>query len=325
MIDLITLVKPSLSDEEIFNIVWRNGLQTNSKDGVVFYDNIGTKNLKQQNGLFIRIETNGRLKLEGSLHKYRNDITNNGRNNFDLFTMSEAKGTIERLLFDKGIVAEGTRVYNYEVGINLNVSKDCRAYMDKMRSIGPEGNLKPFFVNARYKDKRTITTLFHKDFRKYFKVYDKVFEMKDRKSKLIPEGNILRIETVFRRQDKCFVNDFFSPDNLRKMVNTFFRDWRTIQFEKDIITPKGTGRARQQLCIEIMNKGPDIVLRQAKEKHDRRVLTDWEYRNIREFVTNEWNVLKKEIRYIKSDEELEFRQLMADCQTIIENDDYSTK
>lgn len=57
MIDLITLVKPDLSDREIASIIERNSLQTNSKDGVVYYDNMSTKNLTQQKGVFIRIET----------------------------------------------------------------------------------------------------------------------------------------------------------------------------------------------------------------------------------------------------------------------------
>lgn len=316
MIDLLTLVKSSLSDEEISAIVWRNGLETHSEAGVVWYDNRAIKNLKQQGGIYIRIDTKRKLTLEGSLHKYRNEIDGNGRYNYNLFTMSEAKSTIDRMLFDKGIEPQGVKIHNYEIGINLNVAKDCRTYMDKMLVMGD----KPLFVNAQYKDEREETTLFHRHYRKYFKIYDKVFEMMDRKSKQIPEGNILRLETVFRRQDKCFVHDFFTPGILRKTVDTFFRDWDKIRFDRDIITPKGTGRARRQLCIDIIDKGSDAVLQKAKERHRNGSLKDREYRSIREFIQNEWNSLKKEIRFIRSDEELEFRQLIEDCRTILEND-----
>lgn len=324
MIDLITLVK-QLQDDEVSLIVERNDLQTNSKAGIVFYDNMDTKNLSQQKGMFIRIETNQKLKLEGSLHKYFNEISGRERNNLNLFSMLEAKRAIEQLLIEKHIDIEGLRVYNYEIGLNLNVSKDCRAYLDKMRSIGSVGKEKQLYVNARYKDERVKTTVFHKHTRKYFKVYDKVFESMDKKRKYIPENNILRIETVNRRLDNCSVEDFFSSSNMDKMVEDFFRDWRTIQFEQDIITPKGTGRAKQHLCMDIISKGRDAVLMQAKERHCNGSLTDWEYRNIREFTINEWDTVKKSIKFIQSDEEVEFRRLMKVNYTLLKNDENINK
>lgn len=320
MIDLITLVK-QLQDDEVSLIVERNDLQTNSKAGIVFYDNMDTKNLSQQKGVFIRIETNQKLKVETSLHKFFNEIAGRERNNINLFSMSDAKRTIDQLLIEKHIKADDLRVYNFEMGLNLNVSKNCRSYLDRMKSIGSVGNEKQLYVNARYKDERMKTTVFHKHTRKYFKVYDKVFESMDKKKKYIPDENILRIETVNRRLDNCSVADFFSPANMDKLVETFFRDWRTIQFEQDIITPKGTGRARQHLCLEIMNKGKDAVLKQAKERHGNGSLTDWEYRNTREFIVNEWDTIKKSIRFIQSDEEQEFRQLMKVNYTLLKNDE----
>ena len=320
MFDLITLVK-QLQDDEVSLIVDRNGLQTNSNAGIVFYDNMDTKNLSQQKGVFIRIETNQKLKVETSLHKFFNEIAGRERNNINLFSMSDAKRTIDQLLIEKHITADDLRVYNFEMGLNLNVSKDCRVYMDRMKSIGSVGNEKQLYVNARYKDERMKTTVFHKHTRKYFKVYDKVYESLDKKRKDIPDENILRIETVNRRLDNCSVADFFSPANMDKLVETFFRDWRTIQFEQDIITPKDTGRARQHLCLEIMNKGKDAVLKQAKERHGNGSLTDWGYRNTREFIVNEWDTIKKNIRFIQSDEEQEFRQLMKVNYTLLKNDE----
>ncbi|MDL2230333.1 hypothetical protein LJB87_00910 [Alistipes sp. OttesenSCG-928-L06] len=319
MIDLITLVKPGLSNDEVSTVVSWNCLQTNSKDGVVFYDNLNTKNLAQHKGVFIRIETNQKLKVEGSLHKYFNDTSGGIRGNHNLFTMADAEKAFKHLVSEKAIPVDNLRVYNYEIGINLNLSKNCRTFLDKMKSIGPAGGEKQLYVNPRYKDERVKTTVFHTHTRKYFKAYDKVFELKDKKKKHIPDGNILRIETAYRRLDNCLAVDFFHPDNLHKLVEAFFRDWRTIQFYQDIITPKGTGRARQHLCIEIMDKGPDAVLKQAKERHKSGVLKDWEYRNIREFVTREWNALKKQITFIQSVEECEFRELLRTNHTLLSN------
>lgn len=325
MIDLITIVTSPLTDDKINNIVWRNGLQTNSKDGVVCYSNEKTKNFIQQKGIYINIDTNKRLRAEGSLHKYFNDISGNDRNNYNMLLMSDAKKTIERLLFDKGIDKEDARVYGYEIGLNLIVSKDCRAYLEKMKTIGAVGDerelyVNPLYVNPRHKNERMKVTGFKK-VRKYFKVYDKVHECIDKKRKVIPEGNILRIETVYKRLDKCTVVDFFTPDNLQKTVEAFFRDWRTIQFDRDIITPKGTGRAKQHLCMEIMSKGKAKILQQAKERHANGSLTDRGYRNIREFITGEWDEVKKHITFIQSEEENEFRQLMKVNYTILKHDE----
>lgn len=311
-----------MPQQEILQIVERNDLHTNSKNGEAFYDNASTKNLAQQKGVFIRIETNGSLKVECSLHKYFNEISGRERGNYNLFSMSEAKKTIDSLLAEKAVIVENTRVYNYEIGLNLNVSKDCRIYLDKMKSIGPAGGEKLLYVNPKYKDERARTTVFHKHTRKYFKVYDKVFEVADRKAKYIPDGNILRIETVNRRLDNCSVVDFFNPDNLKKMIETFFRDWRTVQFKRDIITPKGTGRARQYLCLEIIDKGKDSVLCQAKERYQNGSLKDWEYRNIREFVAHEWDEIKGSLSFVESGEEKEFRNLMKINYTLLKNDEF---
>lgn len=324
MIDLITLVKPCLSETEIATLVEKNDLQTNSSDGVVYYDNLTTKNLKQQQGVFIRIETNQKLRVECSLQKFFNEISEGERSNYGLFSMPNAKEANNRLLTDKAIPADDLRVYGYEIGLNLTVSKNCRDYLDKMKSIGATGNEKQLYVNPRYKDERVKTTVFHNHTRKYFKVYDKVFEMLDKKRKHIPDGNILRIETAYRRLDNCFATDFFNPDNLKKLLESFFRDWRTVQFYQDIVTPKGTGRAKQQLCIELIDKGKEAMLKQAKERYKNASLTDWEYRNTREFITKEWDAIKKKIKFIKSDEEKEFRQLLNTNYILLKNEEFAS-
>ena len=325
MFDLITIVTPPLSNDKIDLIVLRNGLQENSRDGVVFYDNLETKNLIQQRGVYVKIDTNKRLKAEGSLQKFWNELLSGDRNNYNMFTMSDAKMAMKNLLHEKGIDADEARVYNYEIGLNLNVSKDCIHYLNKMKSIGTVDKERELYVNPIYenpmqRNERTKVTGMYK-VRKHYKAYDKVHESKQKKRKIIPEGNILRIETVMRRLSNCSVNNFLHPDNLHKMVEAFFRDWRTIKFEQDIITPKGTGRAKQALCLEIMAKGRDEVLRESKARHASRVLTDREYRNIREFITREWDDFKKHITFIQSEEEKDFRELLNINHVILRNDE----
>lgn len=139
MFDLITIVTPPLPDDKIDHIVWRNGLQTNSRDGAIYYDNIDTKNLRKQRGIYIQIGTNRQLKAEDSLHKYFNEISGRERSNHDMFTMADAKLAIDCILHEKGIDPEDAYIYNYEIGLNLNISNDCRAFLDKIRSIGATG------------------------------------------------------------------------------------------------------------------------------------------------------------------------------------------
>lgn len=325
MFDFITIKTRPLPDDKINHIVWRNCLQPNSENGVVYYDNRETKNLKQQNGIYICIETNRQLRMEGSLQKYFNEISGYGRTNHNMFSMADSQKAIKKLLFDKGIAMEDAYVGNYEIGLNLTVSKDCRTYLDKMRTICTSRNVyydfyvNPKYVNPRHKNERLKITGFDK-VRKYFKAYDKIAECMDRRRKIIPEGNILRIETVNLRLENCMAVDFFTPGNLIKLFEAFFRDWRTVRFERDIITPKGTGRAKRHLCIEIINKGKETVLAQAKKQHKDGFLSDWEYRNIREFIAKEWDAVKQSIAFVQGDEEREFRELLNVNYTILKHE-----
>lgn len=95
MFDKITITTPTLTNDKIDYIVLRNGLQTNSRNGLVCYDNRETKNLIQQRGVYIEIGTNKRLKAEGSLHKYYNEQFNGSRHNYNLFTMKESQTAIK--------------------------------------------------------------------------------------------------------------------------------------------------------------------------------------------------------------------------------------
>lgn len=325
MFDLITITTPPLSDDKIDLIVLRNGLLENSEDGVVCYNNQKLKNLKQHNGIYLKIDTKKRLKAEGSLQKFWNELQSGDRNNYNMFTMSDAKTAMRNLLHEKGIDIDDAYISSYEIGLNLNVSKDCIHYLNKMKSIGAVAKERIFDANPKYihplhrNIRLKVTGMY--SVRKHFKAYDKVHEMRQMKRKIIPDGNILRIETVMRRMSNCQVNSFLDADNLHKLVDAFFKDWRTIQFERDIITPKGTGRAKQQLCVEIIDKGRGEVLSQAKARHTIGSLTDREYRNIREFITREWDEFKKHISFIQSEEEKEFRELLDINHTILRNDE----
>jgi len=309
MIDKITLTKTGLSQPEIKRIVEYNKLQTNTKAGILYYDNMITKNLEQDKGVYIRIEPGGRLKIECSLHKYYNETINKlGRVNYNAFSMLQARETLIKLLNDKQIVIIETNVYYYEIGLNLPLSNDCRTYMDKMKSIGMQGNNREFIPHQRYKDKREKTTLFHKDIRKYYKVYDKVFEMIDRKKEIPRDNdNILRIETVNRRISNQTAEKFFEQNNLNKLKAQFIKDWQTLKFDKILIVPKGTNERKRELCKRILEKGTETVLNNAREQSKTGVISQKTFRGIREFIQNDWDKIKTELRLESTQEEKEFK------------------
>ena len=309
MIDLIILVKNNLSSEEIQRIVEHNKLQTNSKGGKVYYDNI--KNL--QGGLYMKIETGNKLKISVSLHKYRNMLDGNGFVNFDMFTMKEASKTAKRLESETGVLLSELNVYGYEIGLNLHLSKDCRVYLDKLESIGILNHKKVFWVNPKFKNERLKTTYLYREMRKVFKAYDKNFEMKEKHRKEVTgHANILRIETVFNRVEKMPMKKFLSVANIENMTNRFIKDWRTVQFKIYTNVPAGTSAIKRQLCNDILTHGADEVLSRARTDLELKRLTPKQFRRMREFIQHEWHSFKNLVSVGQSIEEKEFRKVLYD-------------
>ncbi|WP_321287832.1 hypothetical protein [uncultured Sunxiuqinia sp.] len=318
MIDLIKMSKTGLTNSEIFSISEDNNLQTNSKAGVFFFDN---QNQKFIQGFYLRIETSKakRLKLECSLHKFFNYIRTGKQANFDLFSITNARQSLELLKEKTGIEPENLNVNYYEIGLNLYMEKDCRTYIDQMQTIGVLDNKRRFFVNPRYKGERVKTTVFHRHIKKVYKVYDKVHEMRDKQRKDIPEAtpNILRIETTQRRVEKLTVADLMTPKTIKKLTDQFLKDWRTVQFDPAIEAKKGTHQRKISLCQKIILFGKEEVLKMAKEDFAAGKLTEKRYRNKREFIGNEWDIFKKTIQVEKAPEEMEFREKINEAIEIV--------
>lgn len=313
MIDLITMTLAPISESDLEQIVTHNNLKTNTKDGVVYFDN---EKEKFKHGYYMRIETKGviRLKLECSLHKYYCYRTIGRQVNWSLFTFSNAVTAIEMLKENTGLPIEQMKVTYYEIGANLYMSKDCKQYIDGIQSIGDATNQRTMFVNPRYKGERIRTTVFHRHMKKIYKIYDKVFEMKDKARTDMPADipYILRIESTLRRVEDLTVEALLSSSSRAKLTTKFLKDWRTAQFEPIVSVPKGTHQRKVDLCAEIIKHGREHVLNLAKEEYKNGRLTDRRYRDIREFVTHEWETFKDGIKILKSPNEIEFRERLND-------------
>ena len=324
MIDLIRIVSKKLSAEGFANIVAINKLGCNTERGNICYSNRKEKNLKHAKGIYINIDVKGSLKVEGSLHKYYNETETGIRQNYNLFSMKQAQNAIEKLLSEKAIPQTGTTVTYCEVGVNLVLPQDCISYLRKMLYIErQDGTQKRLYINPRFKDERTITTEFYEKIRTHYKAYDKGIELtaktpKNRKELYaeIQGKNILRIETVHKRLENRGLYSFFTKQNLKKLQESFFKDWESVCFEPDVFFPPQTGAAKKMLAKEILVVGKDEALRKAKEAREKGTLTEKEYRGKREFIKNEWNTFKTTLRLEQSQEEKEYRKELASVKDI---------
>lgn len=319
MIDLIKCTKSKLTSYEIAMLIEKNKLSNNSEAGQPCYSNKKTKNLKNGNGVFINIDTNGNLKIEFNLHKYHNDITGQGLHNYNLFTMPQAKETAENLFCQKGLNPSGAKVRYYEIGINLELPQDCIIYLQKIKYIQLKtGKRKRFYINPRFKDERVITTEFHDNIRVNYKAYDKGMEVKTKKGKDL-NTHLLRIEVVNKRVEKTPVYTFFSKPNLMRLQESFFRDWENVEFEPQIHYPPGTTPAKKDLIKRILTAGPDQTLKAAKEDAQKGILTDKGYRRVREFICRDWEELRTRIILTQSPEELEYREELNRLKILVHN------
>lgn len=312
MIDLIRLRLQGVTRHEAARIAANNDLQLINRNGVITYDNMNTK---FKDGFYIRVETNktGFLKLECSLHKYYSYVRTGKQTNFDLFSFTNSKTAIKLLEQKTTLDLSQMKVTYYEIGLNLNMNKDCRLYLDQMETVGIGDNRRPLFINPRYKDKRVKTTVFHKGIKKVYKVYDKVFEMKDKRRTDLPQHpNILRIESIYKRVENITLADLLTPATIGRLTEQFIKDWRTVQFSPEIEAEKGTHQSKVDLSKQILVHGKAETLDLYRIQHKEGALTERRYRTIREFINNDWDTFKKTIRIIKSDIEHEYREKLKE-------------
>ena len=80
--------------------------------------------------------------------------------------------------------------------------------------------IKEFFNDANFEKNRQKTTEKSKNIKKVFKIYDKGFEARSKRRYC--DENILRIETVYKRQN-IGVSEWLSNSNINKMLHIFYQ------------------------------------------------------------------------------------------------------
>lgn len=311
MIDNILIIKKTLSDDEVLNIVRKAELQKIVIGANCTYNNFHLKNLTS---LKIQISANNSLKITCSLHKLYN-LNEMGKSvNYNFFSMDNARMTLVNLINDLGINEANILISSYEIGINIPVENDCKSYLTKFFKIGEIGKEKVFYINPKYKDERCITTIIHRDLRKSFKAYDKGFEMLDKRRKEKLSSFILRLETTYKRCEKLTLQKFLDPLHLEKLKNQFFEDWNKTKFHREIIVPKGTNQNKRQLCYDLLYKGTIETESTIIERFENGYITERQKKYLLSFIHNEWNDFKYTLRLPASKEETEIKEFLTKIQ-----------
>lgn len=307
MFDLIKFRINNLSECELEQVVLKNKLQTNSKAGVIYYDNDRTQNILD--GFYMKITPKiGRIDINCSLHKFWNWRRMHKQVNHNLFTMSDAIETVKLLSDVTGVDVWSMRVTYYEIGLNLYLTNNCSQYMDIMQTIGPFDKKKTLYVNPKYKGQTVLITEFYNLIKRVYKVYDKVVEMQNKNQSINDGVNIMRIETIRKRIENMFVDELFKPPNLLKLTDSFLSDWRTLQFDNHLNAPKGTHQWKIDLCKDILRNG----LESALNNIDQKGRTQKQVRLSREFIKYGWHDFKKLITVVQSPYEVEYRKVLYD-------------
>lgn len=277
----------------------RNKLQKWNNGKTVYYESTQESKL---NGLYL--QTKGeKLQIKCSLHKqfyYRifGRLDNSGQ-----FTMYNAKWMINTLFEEIGIDTKGGFVTNYEIGLNIHTDRPPLEYITIIKMISG----KEFLIDPNFKRNRQKITDKSRTIRKVFKVYDKGFEMSDRKRQPHDnDPNILRIETIFRRE-KIKVTEFFSKKHLNKIATQFIKDWRTVEFQREIKGTKGTHKSQRERALLIFELGLEGYKNHISRQFERGETTQKEYRTAREFA-RDWDKIKGGFSLIHSELEKEYRE-----------------
>lgn len=306
MFDRIT-IKATITDDECAHLASLHHLEayTNESGTRVKYRSTEYKNLS---GIFVTIDKN-KLTISLSLHKYWKNKNFGRLRNDDLFTVSEAKSAFEMLIFENGLIAAKTKVTYFEIGMNMNVSYDPLTFMELVRYIPRKNDIvsnKQMFVDANYRINRQKTTEKHSDIRKYFKIYDKGWEMQEKKR--IPINNyILRIETVYKRHNERS-DSFFTEENIKRLVNRFFLDWKDLVFIRTVRADKGRRKSEIERAKILINTSPEEYIAKIKDDLRDGILTTKQYRTIREFVRD---FDEDKFRTVISPQEQEYKRLFG--------------
>ena len=297
------------TDKEAANIAERNHLEKWGNENKTVYKSGKVGNF---DGITFDIKDK-KMKIVCSLHKaYIKIVLEQDRlDNSGLFTISEAHRSLNALFNHIGIEKEHAEIKYFEIGLNLPTKYEAVEYIKPMISItsGVRDIDKAWFEDANFEENRQKTTRKVKTIKKVFKAYDKEHEQAQKHREQPTGEHILRIETMYRRQN-IPVLDFFSNEHINRLKQCFYDDWARVEFKRDITADKGVHSGQIENAKNILLFGRENYLQRAKADYKAGVLSERKYRTIQEFV-RDWNSNKHKYRMLPSEYETEYRDILT--------------
>lgn len=311
MIDKIVIQAVIAYKRDAVALAERNSLQRCTKGGVEYYESSEYGNLV---GMNMQIKGN-RAKVECSLHKLHNKWLGGALDNSGLFSIDEARATLCILLERTGLSVFPVYVTYYEIGLSIPMSDEAYKYIALVSGIGA-GAGRILLEDAHFEELRQKTTRKTKDIKKFYKIYDKTFEAMNRYRRRVPP-NILRIETVYRRQ-KIPLREFVGAPYMNKIAGCFFRDWGGIQFPKVVTVVSGVRASRMQAewAAVIMTLGEKAFMKQTEYQYEMGDITAKQLRTRREFVRS-WKCIKSRFTEVTVNKGVEYLEALHKLQSIV--------
>ena len=187
MFDKITIKAP-VSKEDCIHLIKLHHLQVCKIENETQLK-YRSSQFSKISGIEVRIVRNV-ATLKTSLHKYWNNRCYWQLRNDNVFSVSEAKLAFEMFLSENGLSPAKVKITQFELGLNMNVSCDPLSFIERVQYLPEkaENNLnKIMFIDANYRINRQKTSEKHKFIRKYYKIYDKGWEiMKEKHHDITP-------------------------------------------------------------------------------------------------------------------------------------------
>lgn len=304
--------------ENIMPLVALNKLEKCTSGERVFYRL--PEKVANFTGLWFEI-ANQTATLKFCLHKQYNVKQLGKLDNSNGFSMAQAKRFIIPFLENIGINPQQCNVKYYEIGLNIPLSESPLLFIQEIKAVGT--GKKETFVDANYKKDRQRTTEKTTNVKKVFKIYDKGFESYSRKGIKPDKGedypHILRIETIYKRQNKPLCN-LFTPTNLKKLASQFYKDWKNAEFAKRIETAKGVTTAQLTRAKQIIDLGIETYIEKNKADYKNGAISPKTYRNNREFA-EQWQTINYKFRVLPTRFECEFLKNFQTFMKIAQNVD----
>ncbi len=246
--------------------------------------NKGYEGLKQNSGIYIRLETptekrKGNIAFSFSLHKFYNSAQKKGLFNYNDFGFEQANQAYKMFRELMPIDVSGAVVKKYEVGINIATNEDPDSYMKELNLIKVKDREMRIIEDLHYREYKQYSTHKDKGKRIVYIFYNKTFETRSKikdpdKRETIPD-NILRVEKDNRRpMEKILFRQLFSPEFQQLTKNEFRSRFVSDLYYKSFpVKTKGISTKQLELWKQLQEKGEAETLNHYQTLYKQNAIT----------------------------------------------------